>query len=221
MKLEGILLFLFAGASILFACVALVLSVVCLLALSHIERMRRRGSSARSAFVKELLRGLANKTIRDLSDMHNSYRAFIGIGTLRVSHLEELAEFLRSAMLRTASVPHESSRSDPEERTQLLQELLAGNQRVLEVEQHCVPFSGSPEPERKLMEEILELPATDKTSVRAKLDMLAKAIRIREDTVERFGRERDRSLQLARWGWFGTVGFSLLSIILAILALGR
>lgn len=220
MRLEGILLFLFAGASILSACVALAFSVVCLLAVSRIERMRQRGAAARSAFVNELLRGLANKRIRDLNEVHNSYRAFLGTVTLRASHLEELAGFLRSAMLRTASA-RESSKSGLDDGTQLLQELLAGNQRVLEVEQHCVPFSGTPEPERQLLEEILELPATDKTTVSAKLDKLARAIRIREDTVERLDREGGRSLRLARWGWFGTVGFSLLSIILAILALGR
>lgn len=219
--MEGIALFLFAGASIVSACMALVLSVVCLVALSRVERMRRRHSNSRSAFVKELLRGLANKAIQDLSDVHNSYRAFFGIGTMRASHLEELAEFLRSAMLRMASEPQKLSISLSEERTQLLRELVAGNQRALEMEQHCVPFSGTPEPERQCLEDILELPGEDKTSVRAKLDVLVKAIRMREDAIDRLGRESGQSLRLARWGWLGTIGFSLLSIILGILALGR
>jgi hypothetical protein len=70
------------------------------------------------------------------------------------------------------------------------------------------------------LQEALELAAEDTRKVDPKLDALAKAIRIRQDTVEQLGRESGRSLKLARWGWLGTAVFSILSIILAILALG-
>ena len=183
--------------------------------------MRRRQADPRSVFLKELLRRLANKAIRDISDVHNSYRAFFGVGALKGSHLEEIAEFLQRAIPRIASAPHGSSDGWPNESTQLLRELLAENRRALEVELQCLPFSGTPEPERQLLQDILELMVEDKTRVTAKLGELAKAIRIRQDTVERLGRESGRSMRLARWGWLGTVGFSILSIILGVLTLGR
>ena len=221
MRLEGIILFLFAGTSILLACGAVTLSAVFLIALSRFERLRRRQATSRSAFSRKLLRKLINTAVLDLDDVHNSYRDFFGIGILRASHLEEIGEFLRSAKLQMDSAPHGASDSRARENTQRVCELLAVNQRALEVELRCVPFSGTPEPERHLLEDILELTVEDKTSAGAKLDALAKAIRCRQDTVERLGRVSGRSLRLARWGWFGTVGFSILSIILGILALGR
>jgi hypothetical protein len=88
------------------------------------------------------------------------------------------------------------------------------------VEQQCVPFSGTPEAERQLLEDILKLAGEDTSRVRPKLDGLAMEIRIRQDTVERLGWESGRSLKLARWGWFGTVAFSILSVILGILIFG-
>jgi len=220
MRLEGVFLFLFAGGSILLASVAVALSAVFLIELSRFERMRRRRATLRSAFVKQLLRGLANKAIQDIGDVHNSYRAFFGIGALKASHLEEIAEFLRRAMEGIASVPQGPLDARLHENTRVLSELLGANQRALEVELQCVPFSGTPEPERQLLEDILGLTVEDKTKVGARLDALARAIRIRQDTVERLGRESDRSLRLARWGWFGTMSLSVLSIILGILTLG-
>jgi len=220
MRLEGVFLFLFAGGSILLASVAVALSAVFLLELSRFDRMRRRQATLRSTFVKQLLRELANKAIQDIGDVHNSYRAFFGIGALKASHLEEIAEFLRRAMEGIASAPQGPADARLRENTQVLRGLLGANQRALEVERQCVPFSGSPEPERQLLEDLLRLTVEDKTKVSAKLDALARAIRIRQDTVERLGRESGRSLRLARWGWFGTAGFSILSIILGILTIG-
>ena len=97
MRLEGIILFLFAGASILLACGAVTLSAVFLIALSRFERLRRRQATSRSAFSRKLLRKLINTAVLDLDDVHNSYRAYFGIGTLRASHLEEIGDFLRRA----------------------------------------------------------------------------------------------------------------------------
>ena len=221
MRLEGIPLFLFAGASIFCACVAVTLSAVFLVVLSHFERMRRRQTNSRSAFLRTLLSGLASKAVQDISDVHNAYRAFLGIGALRASHLQEITEFLRTAELQIASAPPGAPGGWTQENIQLLHELLVVNQVALEVELHCVPFSGTPEPERQLLVDMLALAAVDKTRGIAKLDALAKAVRNRQDTVERLDRESSRSLRLARWGWFGTMGFSILSIILGILTLGR
>jgi hypothetical protein len=84
----------------------------------------------------------------------------------------------------------------------------------------AAPLSGTPEPERLLLEELLERSAGGKCSVGSKLEALAKAIRIRQGAVEQLRWESGRSLRLARWGWVGTAGFSIPSILLGILALG-
>ena len=220
MVLEGVASVVFVGGSILLAGMAVPLSAVFLRELSRLAWMRRRRDNPRADFLKRLLPGVVKRAIQDISDVHNAYRMFFGIGTLRASHLEEIADFLRTAMVRMASAPHGPSDARSDENIQVLRELLAVNQRTLEVELQCVPFSGTPEPERQLLEEVLERTAGDTRRVGPKLDALAKAIRIRQDAVEQLGRESGRSLRLARWGWLGTAGFSILSIILGILALG-
>ena len=220
MVLEGIALVVFVGGSILLAGMAVPLSAVFLRELSRLAWMRRRRDNPRADFLKRLLPGVANRAIQDISDVHNAYRSFFGIGALRASHLGEIADFLRTAMARLASAPHGPSDARSDENIQVLRDLLAVNQRTLEVELQCVPFSGTPEPERQLLEEVLELAAEDTRRLGPKLDALAKSIRIRQDAVVQLGRESGRSLRLARWGWLGTAGFSILSIILGILALG-
>ena len=220
MVLEGVASVVFVGGSILLAGVAVPLSAVFLRELSRLARTRRRRDNPRSDFLKRLLPGVANRAIQDISDVHTAYRRFFGIGALRASHLEEIADFLRTAMARLASAPHGPSDARSDENIQVLRELFVVNQRTLEVELQCVPFSGTPEPERQLLEEIHELRAEHESGVGLKLEALAKVIRFRQDTVERLGWESGRSLGLARWGWVGTAGFSILSIILGILALG-
>jgi len=220
MSLQGIALFLFVGLSMLLAAVAVGLSAVFLVVLSRFERMRRRPPQSRAAFVKKLLRGLSRKAIHDIGDVHQSYRAFFGIGALRGSHLEELDEFLRRAMHRLPSAPPGSPEGKPQAKILLLRELLAANQRALEVERMCVPFSGTPELERGVLGELLALPVEDKTRVAAKLEALAKAIRFRQDTVERLAEESSRSLRIARWGWYGALALAILVGILGFLCLG-
>ncbi len=210
--IKGIVLFLFAGGSIALAGLGIVLAALFLLELSRFERVRRRQGNSRSAFVKTLLRGMTAERIQEIGDVHNSYRAYFGVGVLKASHLEEISEFLRWAMAPGASSPPEPSTP------QLLEKLLAANQRALEVELQCVPFSGTPEPERQLLEGISRLATTD--GAVNKLAALARAIRIRQDSTDWLDRERSWSLRFAKWGWLGTVGFCLLTILLGILALG-
>jgi hypothetical protein len=220
MVLQGVVSVVIVGASILLAGVAIPLSAVFLRELSRIARMRRRRDDPRTDFLKRLLPGVANGALKDINDVHNAYRMFFGIGSLRASHLEEIGDFLRTAMARIASGPQGSLEARAHGKIQVLRELLAVNQRTLEVELQCVPFSGTPEPERQVLEEVLEIAAADTKRVGPRLDALAKGIRIRQEAMEKLGRESGRTLRLATWGWLGTAGFSILSVILGILALG-
>ncbi len=221
MRLAGVALFVFAGGSILIAGLAVLVSVVSLMDLSRLARMRRRRAEPRLDFLKELLRGLATRAFKDITDVHDSYRAFFGVRTLRASHLAEIDEFLRKATAQIASARRAPASARLQESIRMLHDLLAVNERAIEVELQCVPFSGTPEPERQLLEDILKAIGEDtKSRVGPKLDALAKGLRIREDTGERLRWESDRCLKLARWGWVGTLVFSILSIILGILSLG-
>jgi hypothetical protein len=220
MRFQGIAPFLFAAGSILLAMVAVALAAVFLLRLEHFAELRRRNARPRSTFLKKLLRGVARERIRDIGDVHNAYRAFFGVDILKGSHLEEVGEFLQQAMARTASATGESPTGRSWPRTHSLQELFVVNQRALEAELMCVPFSGTPDPERRILEDILRLAAGDKADAAARLNALARAIRIRHDAGERLAHESGRSLRWARWGWYGTLVFAVLSAILGMMYLG-
>jgi hypothetical protein len=217
MSPQGIILFVFVGVSLLVAAAAAGLSGVFLVELWHVEQVRRRRALSRSAFLRRLLRRL--ETMRDIGDVHDSYRAFFGVAVMRSSHLEDVSEFLRQGMRRLTAGPQEWSDSKRHAKIESLQELLAANGRALEVERMCVPFSGTPEPERGVLEELLGIPTGDGI-VTAKLDILAKAVRHRQDTLERLSQQNARALQLARWGWYAALGMAMLTGILGLISLG-
>jgi hypothetical protein len=220
MRLQGIAGFLVAAGSILLAAAAVALSAGFLAKLARFERVRRRQARPRSHFLRKLVRGLAKQRIQTIGDVHNCYRSFFGVDVLRGSHLEEVAEFLEGAMRRGVSTPQRIPQGGPQRRPQSLRELLAANQRALDVELMCVPFSGTPEPERRILEKLLEIPVEDNNTATVTLNALARAIRIRQDTVERMSQESGRSLRWARWGWYGTLTFAILSAVLGIMYLG-
>jgi hypothetical protein len=220
MSLQGIVLFAFVGASMLFAVVAIGLSAVFLVMLSRFERMRRNPPSSRPAFVRKLLDGLSRDAFQHIGDVHHAYRVFFGIGVLKSSHLQEIGEFLEQARRRIPSAPEGPPEGPLQARIALLRELFAANQRALDVERMCVPFSGTPELERGMLGELLELPVGDKSKLTAKLDALAKAIRFRQDTLDRLEEESARSLRVARWGWYGALALAMLVGILGFLCLG-
>ena len=54
----------------------------------------------------------------------------------------------------------------------------------------------------------------------AKLDALARAIRFRQDALDRLEAESARSLRVARWGWSAALALAVLVGILGFLCLG-
>lgn len=216
----GIVLFVFVGALILLAVFAAGASAVFLSILSRFDEMRRRAPNARGVFLQKLVRDVSHQVVRDLDGVHRSYRRFFGAEVMRSSHLEELDEFLQGAMRQIASGPTGASENGLREKIQFVQDLRVANSRALEVERMCAPFSGTPEQERGILKELLRHPADDKAAVMVHLNALAKAIRFRQDALDRLRAESDRSLQLARWGWYGTLTLAILVVILGLLCLG-
>ncbi len=220
MSLQGILLFVFVGVSMLFALAAICMAAVFLVMLSGFEQMRRRTPSSAPEFLRKLLRGLSRDAFQQIGTVHQAYRAFFGVGSLRSSHLEEISGFLEQAIRRIPAAPEGPPAGPAQAQLALLRELLAANQRALEVERMCVPFSGTPELERGILGDLLELPMEDRPKLTAKLDELARAIRFRQDALDRLEGESARSLKVARWGWYGVLSLGILTGILGFLCLG-
>ncbi|MBA3016553.1 MAG: hypothetical protein KJ550_00795 [Proteobacteria bacterium] len=98
----------------------------------------------------------------------------------------------------------------------VLRELIETLNESLSAEERRVPFYGTPEQERDLLEDILELTTADRDIVNSKLSRLAELIRVRQDTVNTLGEEKGKARKLAAWGLTGTIIFGVLSVILKI-----
>ena len=87
---------------------------------------------------------------------------------------------------------------------------------LLKEEEKRVPFYGTPDLERSLLEDILEITASDKELINVKLTRLAELIKARQDTINVLGEEKGEARKLAYWGLAGSVVFGMVSIILGI-----
>lgn len=189
-------------------------SALILLSIFAVERRRlERHVALQLSFVDVVTRCLENDTLSSLDDLHDLYRAHFNHSMRGLGDFEELSQLIRQVTLRVAVASHlkELHKGLPRLKT-----LLAANEEHVRQEHIRIPFSDAPSPERQLLEDILELTTNDKDLVRSKLNELGKAVRIRQDTIERLGTESHQSLVWAKWGLAGTVLFSLVSIALAI-----
>lgn len=79
------------------------------------------------------------------------------------------------------------------------------------------PFSGIPDPERGLLEDLYEITnAKTDNFVFSKLEELASTITLRRKESEKYIDEKQESLKLAKRGLWATIVFSIVSILLAI-----
>jgi hypothetical protein len=196
------------------------LALVFLATLSRFEVMRRRPPNGRGVFMQKLVRDLSGRVLQDLDDVHLSYRRFFGTDVMRSAHLEELDELLQGATRQIAAGSQGSAENGVRETIQRIHEVRAANRRALDVERMCAPFSGTPDDERRILKALLTCPSGDQPTMATQLNALAKTIRFRQDSLERLRAESDRSLQLARWGWYGTLTLAILLAMLGLLCLG-
>lgn len=202
-----------AGLMFTVAC-TIFISVLLAFRRQQAERMARRES-----FVEAILRCLERDTLSSINDLHDLFRAHFTKSNLNYGDFEGLSQLVRSAIKKVATGENMSRQKNLSKGLPQLRTLLAANEDCLRQEQVRIPFSGTPSPERQLLEDILELTTSDKELIRFKLNELAKAIRVRQETIDRLGTESHQSLVWAKWGLAGTVVFSLISIALAVWAL--
>ena len=182
----------------------------------RLRQHREKLAQVRSAFVETILQCIKNKTLQGLTNLHDLYQAHFGKEMIEPGDFEELSQLIRRAILSLATSTQMSGFRDV---ISGLEALLAANEERLRKEKVRLPFSETPLPERQLLEDILELTSADKDLVRSKLTELAKAVKIRQETIEKLANEGHQSVVLARWGVAGTIVFSLVSILISILAM--
>lgn len=186
-----------------------------------IVRRRERYRQREAAFVQLLLGAVRNGTAASLPNVVDLYRAHFHDERPGGPIHAHLSELLRRAELVIAAEGKYVIAADVKENLPLLRRVLAENEELARQEEVRIPFSGTPSPERELLQDVLELTASDRDIVRAKLTEIAHAVTARHDTIHRLGEEGRQSLRWAKLGLAGTVAFSIISITLGIWALLR
>jgi hypothetical protein len=179
----------------------------------HFLRKRRLERERKDLeFVSQVVSALSNKSIKTFDDISDLYMGFFLGRESDFPNVHRIATLLRRAKLNV-SVSKENAAGTNAQSLELINKLLATAKEHEKEQRAKAPFSGVPSPERSLLEDVREVSgARDNQFIQDKLSELATAIKIRQDTVEKLGEEKGRSLKWAKWGVAGTVFFSLLSI---------
>jgi hypothetical protein len=185
-----------------------------------VVRRRERYRQQEVAFVPILLGAARNGAALALADVIDLYRAHFEEDNPGAIH-SHLSKLLRRAELAIAAQGIHVVAADLKEALPLLRKFLSENEVLVREEEVRIPFSGTPSPERQLLQDVLELTAGDRDIVRSKLTEIAHAVTVRQDTIQRLGEEGRQSLRWAKLGLVGTVVFSMISIALGIWTLLR
>jgi hypothetical protein len=161
---------------------------------------------------------LKNCTLNSLQDVDDFYFAFFNKLDGSSYDYDRISHFLIKLKLEVSTI--EKTIDDKNNRKTLLecvQKIIDENEELIKKKKKQVPFSGVPSQERSLLNDIMEISnASEKVILQEKLNELASAIKIRQETINQLSEEKGLSLKWAKRGLFGTVLFSLISIALTI-----
>ncbi|MCP4704499.1 MAG: hypothetical protein GY865_07800 [candidate division Zixibacteria bacterium] len=183
----------------------------------RLKLIKEEEKKRRLEFHKIILRSFRNETILGVEDLISFHKSHFGGNFLRVYQLTDIKESLENALLKISSSTsgHEIKELIP--RLDDLRDLITKVDAVLKSEEFKVPFYGTPEEERKLLEDIFELTKTDRDIIRNKLSELADLITARDHTISVLGEEKGKAGTRATLGLIGTVIFGVATIIIAII----
>jgi hypothetical protein len=175
-----------------------------------IQHKKKKREKKESEFVSTLVESIRNESINNNLDLNDLYLAFFKDKQVDTPSPHELAQLLRRVKLYFSTEKPLDKKS-----LEYTNELLVVVKEQEIEERAKAPFSGVPSPERSLLDDIREVSgAKTEPFIQDKLSELASAIKIRQDTIDKLGEENGRSLKWAKWGVFGTVAFSILSIVI-------
>ena len=170
----------------------------------------------KTEFENNLLTSFENEAISSPDDLLHYHKAHFERSIPKVRRYRDLYLFLEKMQFRISSSRPPDSAYKLKDKLVALREIIETLNESLSAEERRVPFYGTPEQERDLLEDILELTTADRDIVNSKLSRLAELIRVRQDTVNTLGEEKGKARKLAAWGLTGTIIFGVLSVILKI-----
>jgi hypothetical protein len=170
-----------------------------------------------SLLVSDITRTLKNASTSALEDVDDLYLSIWSQNKIGLDGRSTILSALRKAK---RGIALEANAGSEKYKGYLEQcnKLLLSAEKAFEVESKKAPFAGVDDPERGLLQDILEASsgASKEIYIFSKLEDLAGAINLRDRESKKYIDEQKESLKLSRRGLWATVVFSLLSIALAV-----
>jgi hypothetical protein len=189
--------------------------------LLYLRYARRRRRERDATFGSTLRNGVLNGSIRTMHDVEAFYSAFYDSPQLQIRDQEVIGLALRRVLMTPSHPGTPDSKEHIDRLLPTVRDLIAEHDKQMQEVRRELPFAGTPSPERELLQDVVALAGGDHALIDSKLGELGKAVRIRQETIDRLSDEKGQSLRWAKWGTIGTVVFSLASILLAIWGLMR
>jgi hypothetical protein len=182
-------------------------------------KQTRERRQKEEGFAVILRKAFENKSITTVNDLVALHDAHFHDQVSPVLMYRQIQRSLETVQLQIATSPVQGTGHRLIPALGELRELTELVTKSLASEEKRVPFYGAPEPERGLLEDILELTNSDRDIVGGKLTRLAELIAARSETIKTLGEEKGKAKQLAFLGLAGTVLFGILSIAVTLWSL--
>ena len=169
-------------------------------------------------FIHILEQSFRNNAVNSLSDVHDIYLGYFHEAKVHGWKHNLVTQLLRRFVVHVSTLSRvQLADEDRSYFLKLIKEAISESEALLEESQQIAPFAGTPDPERGLLTDIALLASAESAGVSSKLRELATVIRGRQETMDGLAEEKGKSLKWAKWGVFGTVFFSALSILITVL----
>ena len=206
--MESLLRYLFNSAtgSVFLAVMASAIYAVTLMTFFNRAKDKRRTEEKR--FITALNTGFENNTITDFNDIENIYKAVRNVNANDDElNKARLARWLRSYLLSIV----ENSDSNKSENVNQVKDKISAFIQKAEMES---PHAGLPDLERSILRDMDSyIQSSNSDGAKRKLDEMATAIQVREESVTRLQSITKWSVPLSVIGLILTILFGVLSIV--------
>ena len=183
----------------------------------RMEREEQEGKHEEE-FIQLLEQAMRNDAIAGLDDIHDLYEGHFRQGAVENWQHKHVTALLKRSIVHLSKLPISKIGNAPRANyLRLMKHAAVESDKLFQQAQQLVPFSGVPDPERGLLTDITLLVPKETPGVSEKLRELAASVKGRQDTMSMLAEEKGQSLKWAKWGLFGTVFFSAVSILITVL----
>ncbi len=198
---------------VLVICIPIIIGIV------EYKRQKKHNEERKKlkeSLIADATKVITNGTASSLADIEDLYLSNFEVNRVHLHGRETILSALRSVK-RNISVSAKVNSNYSTPHIELANNLINEAEAALSQEANKAPFTGVEDPERGLLEDIYEASkAKENEYLLSKLKDLASALILRNEESIKYIDKQQESLKLSRRGLWATVGFSIISIVLAV-----